>query len=378
VEGDHIAEVSDRPIKDLGAVEFDLNGRTLMPGLIDAYVHVTEVTSAESVPLTLMTAHAARYMGEILDRGFTTVRDSAGADWGLKEAVESGLFTGPRLIISGREITQTGGRGDSRRRTSDVEPASCSNALAMESRIADGVPAVRKAARDELRKGADQIKVAASGSIASPDKTEYSRAELTAIVEEAEAWNTYVVAHAYSARAIMRAVECGVRAIEHGNLIDREAAELMAAQGAFMIPTLAACGAVCRHGREIGMPEADIERNRRMLEAGLASIRICQDAGVRVCFGTDVMAGLQEHQSLEFSLRAEVLSPHEIITSATATNAKLLRGEGKFGVIAEGALADILVVDGNPLADLNLLQEQGAHLSVIMKGGRFHKNRLAN
>ena len=385
VEGDRIAEVSDRPIKTSVATEIDVDGRTLMPGLIDAHAHVTETKTSssemEAMPITLFTALAARVMKEMLDRGFTTVRDAGGADWGIAEAVESGLLAGPRLFISGRPLTQTGGHGDHRRRTASEEPVSSSSALALTACIADGVPEVRQAAREELRKGADQIKVMASGGVLSHAgsiaNTQYSVEELTAIVEEAAAWGTYVLAHTYTAEAVTRAVQCGVRSIEHANLIDLQTAELMAAKGAFMVPTLVPFGVMDREGKEFGISEDRLQKVKQILEAGLSSIEFCKKAGVRMGFGTDLFGELHKYQSLEFSVRAEVLSPHEIITQATATNAALIRREGDLGVIAPGALADVLVVDGDPLGDLTLLQEQGAHLSVIMKEGRFHKNRLA-
>ena len=177
VEGDRIREVSDRPIVSRGAIEFDVDERTLMPGLIDCHCHVilTEMglSRLEAKPATLMTAEAAQVMRGLLDRGFTTIRDAAGADWGLKKAVEDGLLAGPRMFISSRALSQTGGHGDFRRRTqATVEPCACANALVYNTTIADGVPEVpevRKAAHEELRKGADQIKVMVSGGVASPN-----------------------------------------------------------------------------------------------------------------------------------------------------------------------------------------------------------------
>ncbi|MHA1158582.1 MAG: amidohydrolase family protein, partial [Alphaproteobacteria bacterium] len=228
IEGDRIREVSQRPLSAGTAVEFDLHGRTLMPGLIDAHAHVylTEVDLRRlaHIPITLIAARATVAMRQMLDRGFTTVRDAGGADWGIKEAVELNLIPGPRLFISGQALSQTGGHGDFRARTQSDDPCGCGSALGLTSCIADGVAGVQKAAREQLRQGADQIKIMVSGGISSPhdpfDSRQYTTDEIRAVVGEAEAWNTYVLAHAYTPEAIRHAAEAGVRSIEHGNLID--------------------------------------------------------------------------------------------------------------------------------------------------------------
>ncbi len=386
IEGDRIREVSDKPIKSAGAAAIDLGGRVLMPGLIDAHAHIylseVHVRRLAGVPLTLMAARAGKAMRAILDRGFTTIRDAGGADWGIREAVETGLLPGPRLFIAGRALSQTGGHGDQRLRTENaIDPCGCASALAFTKQIADGVPEVRKAAREQLRQGANQIKVMVSGGVASAndpiDSKQYSGEELRAIVEEAAAWKTYVMAHAYTPESITHAVENGIRSIEHGNLIDRAAAELMARRGAFLVPTLVTYQALDSRGREFGLPAESMAKLQRVLKAGLGSLEIAKAAGVRIGFGTDLLGELQIDQSKEFLIRAQVLSAHEIIVSATATNAALLGQDGVLGIVAPGAHADLLVVDGNPLEDLNLLQDQGRHLSAIMKAGQFHKNRLA-
>ncbi len=384
VEDDRIREVSDQPIKTAEATEIDVAGRVLMPGLIDCHVHVTlselNIFALDAEPLTHMTAQAAGIMKGMLDRGFTTVRDAAGADWGLAQAVEAGLIAGPRLFISGRALSQTGGHGDFRRRTQSFEPCACGNTLTHLTRIADGVSEVRRAARDELRKGANQIKVMVSGGVLSPndpvDNKQYSAEELRAIVEEAAAWHTYVLAHSYTPEAIVHAVGCGVRSIEHGNLIDREAAAAMADKKAFLVPTLAAYEATDRHGEELGLPEVSMEKLKLVLDRGLGAIEIAAEAGVQVGFGTDLLGATHHYQSLGLNIQAEAQNAHGVIAAATATNAAILDREGELGVVAAGALADLLVVDGDPLQDLGVLDGQGANLSVIMKGGQFHKNQL--
>lgn len=384
VENDRIKEVSDRPIKAENAQKVNIRGRTLMPGLTDAHVHVTAVTAnlaaVGSLSPTLIAAKAKDILEGMLMRGFTTVRDAGGADWGLAEAVQQGYFKGPRLLFSGHALSQTGGHGDSRNKNNNLEACACTYNTGVLSRVVDGVDEVRKASRDELRKGATQIKIMASGGIASPTdhvaNTQYSMDEMRAIVAEAEAARTYVMAHAYTARAIKRAIEAGVRSIEHGNLIDREAAELMAEKGAFIVPTMSTYEMLFRMGRQAGFGEEGMRKLNDVREGALTALEICKAAGVKIGSGTDLLGEMHPYQSLEFSLKAQVLSPHEVITSATQTNAELFRMEGEIGVIAPGAYADLLVVEGDPLKDLNLLQEQGKYLAVIMKEGQFYKNVL--
>ncbi len=385
VEGDRIREVSDRPIASAAATLVDLKGRTLMPGLIDAHVHVFAIYlnmwRAEDMPVTMMTCMSLERLKGTLDRGFTTVRDTAGGDFGIKQAIERGIVPGPRLFISGKGISQTGGHGDMRRRTDDGPICACeNNAHRFTCRLADGVAEMRRAVRDELRKGADQIKIMASGGVGSPndplENRQFSVEEVAAAVDEAQAWHTYVCAHAYSAHAIRHAVSNGVRSIEHGNLIDAPTAQLMAERGAFMVPTLVCYQETAEHGDRLGLSKVVMEKLARVNKAGIQMLEICKNAGVKMGFGTDLMGELHVAQSREFLIRADVLGAHQVIRSATKINAELLNRSGELGVVAAGALADLLVVDGNPLRDLGLLQDQGAHLAAIMKGGAFHKNRL--
>ncbi len=381
VEDGLIREVSDRPIRSDAAETVDLKGRTLMPGLIDAHVHVVAVDQVlarlSERPVSLVTLQAARVLEGMLQRGFTTVRDAGGADGGLAEAVEQGLVRGPRLFPSGQALSQTGGHGDMRPRTRSVVACACCEGGAGLARIADGVAECRRAARDELRKGATQIKIMASGGVASPWdpvwNLQYSEEEVRAIVEEARAWRTYVMAHAYSPEAIARSIDFGVRSIEHGNLIDSATAERVAAAGAFVVPTLVTYDALHRFGRELGFPEASLAKLGDVREAGLRSLEILMSAGVRIGFGTDLLGPMHRHQSREFVIRAEAMAPCDIIRSATTVNAELLNRAGELGIVAPGARADLIVVDGDPLADISLLDGQGERLTHIMKDGVFHK-----
>lgn len=386
VEGERIKEVSDKPITGAAAETVDAGGRTLMPGLIDAHVHAVvgrvNFGALGEVPLTLMAAEASHALADMLQRGFTSVRDCGGADWGLARAVEQGLIQGPRLFYSGRALSQTGGHGDYRPRTSDMEPCGCNSALDATARIADGVPDVRKAARDELRKGASQVKVMVSGGITSPndpiENVQYSAEELTAAVEEAAGWHTYVAAHAYTAEAITHALNCGVRTIEHANLIDAEAAKLAAEKAAFVVPTLVTFEAFNRFGKDMGVADFTLAKLRDVLDQGLRAVELCRAQGVKLGLGSDLLGPMRDQQSRELLLQAEAQSPREVLASATAVNAEILGKGSELGRIAPGAWADLLLVDGDPLSDLNLLQDQGRHLDVIMKGGVFYKNRLAS
>ena len=386
VEGDTIREVSAQPIKAANAAVIDCQGRTLMPGLIDCHVHamLSEVNlrQLESIPLTLMTVRAAGLVRAMIDRGFTTVRDTGGADWGLRDGIAQGYLPGPRMFIAGRALGPTGGHSDSRRRT-DVggRACRCCNAMRFCMEIVDGADGVRAAAREQLRQGADQIKIMVSGGVASPydplDSRQFTLDEIRAAVEEAEAFGRYAQAHAYTPDAITRAVSQGVRTIEHGNLIDEKSAALMKEKGAYLVANLVAYYAMRERAREFGMTADMLAKNDLVIDGGLKSLEICKRAGIKVGYGSDLLGQLQVDQSREFLLRREVLSPIEIIRQATLVGAEIVRMPDKLGVVKPGAFADLLVVDGNPLERLELLTGQGENLSVIMKAGRFHKNRLA-
>ena len=384
VEGDLVKEVAAGPIRLAQANVVDCGGRTLMPGLIDSHVHVVlsevAIRNLESVPLTLMTARAAQLMRGMIDRGFTTVRDTGGADWGLKEATDKGLLPGPRLFIAGRALGPTGGHSDARRRTDFSPRCRCCDAMSFAMGVADGVAQVRRAVREEMRQGCDQVKIMMSGGVASPydplDSLQFSMDEVAAAVEEAHAFGRYVCAHAYTPAAITRAAKAGVRTIEHGNLIDDASARLMAEKGMFLVANLVTYFEMKKHAAAYGMGADMLAKNDLVIDGALKSLEICKRHGVPVAYGTDLLGQLQVAQSEEFTLRAKVLSPAEIIRSATTIGARIVRQEGKLGCLKPGAFADLLVVDGNPLRDLSLLQGQGQHLSVIMKAGRFHKNRL--
>ena len=383
VEGNRIKEVSDAPIRSASAETIDLRGKTLMPGLIDCHVHVAaalvDLKANALAPSSLTALRAARIMGAMLMRGFTTVRDASGADLGLVLAVEEGLIAGPRLVICGKALSQTGGHSDTRHRMDDRDTL-FSERLGGLGRISDGVDAVRRAAREEIKAGARFIKIMANGGVASPNDPihalGFSKDEIRAIVEEAQNAGTYVAAHVYTDQAIRRAVDCGVHSLEHCNLIEAETARLAAKAGSIAVPTLVAYEALAMEGAAFGLSADSARKNERIRKAGIESLAIMKEAGLSMAFGTDLLGQLQRHQCMEFEILARVLSPAEIIASATVIGARLCLMEGEIGVIAPNAFADLVVLDGDPFRDIGLLQADGAHMSAIMSSGKMVKNLL--
>ena len=386
--GHHIAidngifvEVASKPIKSPNAERLDVANAFVLPGLIDAHFHatLTEKNPAHSrdLPPTLMTARASTLLRNALNRGFTTVRDMCGADWGLRTAIAEGALPGPRMFIAGRALSQTGGHGDLRRRTEHDEGCSCSNALAYMSVVADGVDGVRVAAREQLRQGVDHLKVFVSGGVVSPNdplaSAQYTEAELEAVVHEAASWGTYVAAHAYSADAIARAVRAGVRTIEHGNLLDGDSARAMAERRAFLVPTLVTYEVMLEKGPALGLSQFSLEKLRTVAEAGLRSVELAVACDVPVGFGTDLLGDLHAFQSDEFAIRSRVQSPAAVLRSATEVNARIVGQEGKLGVIKPGATADLIVCRANPLQDISILQGQGEGIPLVVKEGRIAK-----
>jgi imidazolonepropionase-like amidohydrolase len=359
-----------------GAQVIDGNGKFVIPGLIDCHVHVVassaDFRSLTWTPASYVYAQTARIMGQMLRRGFTTVRDLSGADFGLAMAQQEGLLDGPKIHFCGHALSQTGGHGDMRLPGEDHEPngRGCCGI----GRVADGVDAVRAAARDELRKGAHHIKIMASGGVSSPtdriDSTQYSMEEMRAAVEEAEAANRYVAAHAYTARAINRALEAGVRSIEHGNLLDEESLRLFLEKDAFLVPTLVTYWALKEEGKEFGLTEEMWAKVDSVLSSGLEAIARAHEAGVKMAFGSDLLGGMHRHQNEQFRLLGKVQPAIDAIRSATTTAAQLLGREGQIGVVAPGADADMLVLSADPLADIGVLADITDHLDVLIQNGR--------
>lgn len=380
VEGGTIREVG-KAVSSAKAKVVDLKGKTLMPGLIDAHVHVVagvaDLGRNAQLPDSLVTARSFVIMREMLMRGFTTVRDVGGADFGLKQATEEGHFPTPRLVISGKALSQTGGHADFRGRYDDTATPLTRHRLGALGRVCDGLDQVRRAAREEMKGGADFIKIMANGGCASPTDPihflGFSVSELEAIVEEARMAGTYVSAHVYTDEAIRRCVEAGVHSLEHCNLIEVETAKLAAAKGAVAVPTLVTYDKLVSDGPKLGFPPDSVAKVDVVRSAGMNSLAVMKKAGLAMAYGSDLLGDMHKYQSEEFVIRGRALPAHEVIASATHVAAKLLKLEGRIGTIAPGAHADLIVVDGDPLKDLALLTRQGRHMPIIMKGGAFMK-----
>lgn len=365
------------------ATVIDVSGRTLMPGLCDAHVHVIAWTANISQQTRHSPAYTTARAGEILEgmlmRGFTTVRDCSGADYGLAQAVDEGYLTGPRVLTCGHALSQTGGHGDSRGPGERLLEPYGDLSLGL---LCNGVPEVRAACRDEIRRGAHHIKLMLSGGVASPTdrltNDQFALDEIRAAVEEAEMAGLYVTGHTYSARAVNRAIECGVRSLEHCNLIDETSVELLLKHDAFMVPTLATYQALFSEGQSAGFPQELNDKLALVRDKGIYALEMAHQAGVKIAYGTDLLGDLHKHQLSEFAIRSAVQKPIDILRAATINAAELFREEGETGVIAAGARADLLVVDGNPLEDLECMQAPENHLQIIMKSGKIYKQILAD
>jgi imidazolonepropionase-like amidohydrolase len=383
IAGERIADVRSGPPHAFPAEAevIDVGGRTLMPGLCDAHVHViawsANIAQQTRHSPAYTTARAAEILEGMLMRGFTTVRDCAGADYGLAQAVAEGYLTGPRLLICGHALSQTGGHGDSRGPGERILEPYGDLTLGL---LCNGVPEVRRACRDEIRRGAHHIKLMLSGGVASPTdrltNDQFALDEIRAAVEEAAMAGIYVTGHTYTARAVNRAIECGVRSLEHCNLIDETSIELFLKHDAFMVPTLATYQALYREGQAAGFPPELNDKLALVRDKGLYALDMAHQAGVKIVYGTDLLGDLHKYQLSEFAIRSAVQKPLDILRAATVNAADLFNESGETGVIAAGARADLLVVDGNPLETLACLQAPETYLKLIMKSGMIYKHEL--
>lgn len=381
-----IQVVSDRGVEPPSGCEIiDLHGRTLMPGLIDAHVHVwltdLDLQRATSRRDAYIAAFALKTLSKMLDHGFTTVRDAGGTDVGFTLALEAGLARGPRLLHAGRIISQTGGHFDVRPADTFSSLCGCAAQGSGSDRfacIADGVDEVRRAVREELRKGARQIKLMASGGVASPtdplDRMQFSNQEIAAAVEEAERHGAYVMAHCHPASAIKRCAQLGVRSIEHGSFMDDDAAQAVAAAEAYVVPTMATVWALIEDGARQGLPAPSQEKVRALADGVLEGLNTMRQHHLKVGFGTDLLGPQQDRQVTEFGLRTRIFEPSEILNSATRVNAEIVGMADQIGRVAEGFVADLIVVNGDPTQDIGLLGDPGGtHIPLVMQVGEIVK-----
>ncbi len=377
LEDARILSVDEAPAGEVDR-EIDAAGRFVLPGFIDGHAHFRLATMNFQRLAQMSEVEYGIAMAGLatatLGRGFTTVRDLGGDVSGLMRAIATGMVRGPRIVPAGRMLTQTGGHGDIDGGPRAVPDCACQMPHTAFSIIADGVDAVRKAARHNLRDGSAFLKLHVSGGVASPsdplDSIQYTPAEIAAAVEEAAHRHTYVAVHAYSPDSIRMAVENGAHTVEHGNLLDAATAALMAARGAVLVPTLCTYEAMHEIGAEMGLPARNLEKNQVVFEAGLQSLALAREAGVERGFGTDLIGEAQVRQNREFAIRAELETPAEILGSMYRTNARLCGLEGRIGVIAPGAAADLVIARVDPLADIAALADPGRALDMVIAGGR--------
>jgi imidazolonepropionase-like amidohydrolase len=386
VKDNYIHSVSPTPIDCRNATIVDVGGRTLMPGLIDAHAHITGLSLSPKnalYPASNIAMAAANYLTHSLMNGFTTIREAGGADYSIARLLAQGEIVGPRLFYSGRALTQTGGGADFRAPYELTDPCGHVSPFSVMSVIADGVDEVRKAAREELRRGASQIKLFASGGVVFPSEAhatlyEYSVEELSAAVEEAASRSTYVMAHVYTDAGIRRCLEAGVRSIEHANFASEETMAMMAEAGAFFDPTFISLAQRIETAGQTQLPPSIVSNLERTIASGRQVYNWAKKYDVPIAFGTDLWGPeAQKSQVREFEMRIELDTPANVIRSATATNAVLLMQKGKLGTIAAGAYADLLVVEGDPLTDLRVMLDPQHNLKLIVKDGVICKNELS-
>ncbi|CCC11831.1 unnamed protein product [Sordaria macrospora k-hell] len=367
--------------------EIDLDGKFLCPGLIDCHVHVSAVPGELSLSSAAAISDPAISLlrqpfvcSQMLSRGFTTVRDTGGATLALKEALEEGVFPGPRLFICNRALSQTGGHGDLRgAHDHGNQVGCCAGSAGQLAVVCDGVPECIRAAREQLRTGADFIKIMVGGGVASPTdrltNTQFTAAEVRAICDVAESYGTYVTAHAYTPKAIRHAVDNGVKGIEHGNLIDEATARYMAEKGIWLTPTLVTYDAMASDEYAGFLPPENQRKNEEVLRQGLMSLTIAEKAGVNMCYGSDLLGPLTREQSKEFGIRSVILKSKQVLQSATVNAAKMLGQESFLGQLKPGYAADMLILNVNPFNEVAVLDEPERHVLAVMKDGRVHVSR---
>jgi imidazolonepropionase-like amidohydrolase len=391
IKGNLIARISTSQVAPEGAARIAGNGRTLMPGLIDAHWHAMLVrpTPAEAIggDLGFNNLVAGAEATATLMRGFTTVRDMGGPIFGLKRAIDLGIVTGPRIYPSGAIITITGGHGDFRQLT-DL-PRTIGGMLSRMERIggsmlADSPDEVRLRTREQLMQGASQVKLTAGGGVASPfsplDVSTFTAEELRAAVEAADNWGTYVAVHAYTPAAIRRSIDAGVKCIEHGHLMDEATAKLMSEKGIWLStqPFLDDKDA-------IPLPPGSPEQAKQFeVISGTDNVyALAKKYKLKTAFGTDTLfsKALAERQGAQLAKLVRWYTPAETLAMATSVNGELLRLSGlrnpypgKLGLVEEGALADLLLVDGSPLDNIDLIADPAKNFKIIMKDGKIYKN----
>ncbi|KAJ4343482.1 hypothetical protein N0V87_000248 [Didymella glomerata] len=381
-----IAPASETPTQRTGYTSVDCSGKFISPGLIDSHVHLIAVPGFDNLAAAFGNPEAVTLLrqpyvcAQMLHRGFTSIRDCGGAHAAIKEAIEDGVIIGPRLFIAGHALSQSGGHADFRGKHD--HSACCGGHATGIGRVCNGVPQCMQAVREEIRTGSDFIKIMGSGGVSSPtDKIthlQFTPEEIRAMVECANNAGTYVTAHAYTSKAIRHCIDNGVKGIEHGNFLDAETAAVMVEKGCYLTPTLITYDQMASPKWAGYLPPSETSKNLEVLDAGLKALKTAADAGVTICFGTDLLGPLGAAQTHEFNLRSKVLSSIEVLRSATLNPARMFGREDSLGQIKEGFEADLLVLAANPLDDVTILDKPEAYVRAVMKEGRVYKSRCAD
>jgi len=383
IDGDKIEKVGDKKTIDIPseAEVIDAGKGTVLPGLIDAHIHLMGARSLSpliwiSEPEPLKIARTVRYCADLLDAGFTACRDVGGYGVYLKRAIEEGSMRGPRISSANKVLTQTGGHGDT-----PSMPLGYVRQYVFFSRMCDGADECRKAAREQFREGADLIKICTTGALMSekdiPGASQFTMEEITAIVEEATRVGKIVAAHAQWSGGIKNALKAGVKTIEHGSYIDDEAIELFLKNDAMVVPTFAIFHQSVTHGAEYGMPEYWIRKVKEAQVDRQESIRKAHKAGVKVALGTDYIGGPLlpfGENAVELELLVNVgFTPMEAIIAGTLISAEAMQMRDVIGSLEVGKLADVIIVDGDPLKDVTFLKHAN-NVKVVIKGGKIEKH----
>lgn len=374
IGGGRIKSVTSKAEPSREDTVIDVAGLTVLPGLIDAHTHLglVELAAMPVTPVAVVAARIFENCALAIESGFTSARDCGGVDGGLARAISTGLIPGPRLYPSGPILCQTGGHGDFTPPFAPHPHGYAVPGLVQNASVCDGPEEVRVAARTALRRGATQVKVCVSGGVVSlsdsMEDAQFTVEELRAAVEEADARDTYVTAHAHNIRGIKNGLRAGVRCFEHGTFLDEDTATALAEAGAWLVPTLAVTRLLAEDWKAWGLPQEVVPRIAGVEEAMSRAVKLAYDAGVVIGSGSDLIGSSQNRRGLELSLKARILGPMQAIVCATAVNARIIGASDTLGTIEVGKTADVIAMGGDPLADPELFDDPDRVVLVVKDG----------